>query len=100
MYALQIYCDFSGGIDIARGAAQMLGINLPQNFERPYFSMSVAEYWRRWHITLGAWMREYVFFPVMLSKPVTKISKFFRQKGKKQILKLNSDSNRASRAGP
>ena len=88
MYALQIYCDFSGGIDIARGAAQMLGINLPQNFERPYFSMSVAEYWRRWHITLGAWMREYVFFPVMLSKPVTKISKFFRQKGKKQIAKL------------
>ena len=88
MYALQIYCDFSGGIDIARGAAQMLGINLPLNFERPYFSMSVAEYWRRWHITLGAWMREYVFFPIMLSKPVTKISKFFRQKGKKQVAKL------------
>ena len=88
MYAVQIYCDFSGGIDIARGAAQMLGIDLPQNFERPYFSMSVAEYWRRWHITLGAWMREYVFFPIMLSKPVTKISKFFRQRGKKQVAKL------------
>ncbi len=88
MYALQIYCDFSGGIDIARGAAQMLGINMPNNFERPYFSMSVAEYWRRWHITLGAWMREYVFFPIMLSKPVTKISKAFRKRGKKQIAKL------------
>ena len=88
MYALQIYCDFSGGIDITRGAAQMLGINLPQNFERPYFSTSVADYWRRWHITLGAWMREFVFFPIMLSKPVTKISKAFRQKGKKQIAKL------------
>ena len=49
MYAVQIYCDFSGGIDIARGAAQMLGIDLPQNFERPYFSMSVAEYWRSPH---------------------------------------------------
>lgn len=87
-YAVQIYCDFSGGIDIARGAAQMLGIDLPQNFERPYFSQSVAEYWRRWHITLGAWMREYVFYPVMLSKPVTKLSKFFRNKGWKYLAKI------------
>ncbi len=88
VYAVQIYCDFSGGIDIARGAAQTLGIDLPQNFERPYFSQSVAEYWRRWHITLGAWMREYVFYPVMLSKPVTKISKLFRNKGWKYLAKI------------
>lgn len=88
MYALQIYCDFSGGIDIARGAAQTMGINLPQNFERPYFSTSVADYWRRWHITLGAWMREYVFFPVMLSKPLTKLSKSLRKSGKAKLAKL------------
>lgn len=88
MYALQIYCDFSGGIDIARGAAQMLGINLPQNFERPYFSTSVADYWRRWHITLGAWMREYVFYPVMLSKPVAKFSKSLRKSGKTKLAKI------------
>ncbi len=88
MYALQIYCDFSGGIDIARGAAQTLGINLPQNFERPYFSTSVADYWRRWHATLGAWMREYVFYPVMLSKPLTKISKALRKAGKAKLAKL------------
>ncbi len=88
MYALQIYCDFSGGIDIARGAAQMMGINLPQNFERPYFSTSVADYWRRWHATLGAWMREYVFYPVMLSKPLTKISKALRKAGKAKLAKL------------
>ncbi|MBQ8527133.1 MAG: MBOAT family protein [Lachnospiraceae bacterium] len=87
VYAVQIYTDFSGGIDIARGAAQVLDIYLPQNFERPYFSQSVAEYWRRWHITLGAWMREYVFYPVMLSKFVTKVSKFFRQKGMKNAAK-------------
>ncbi len=88
MYALQIYGDFSGGIDIARGAAQMLGFNLPQNFERPYFSTSVADYWRRWHATLGAWMREYVFYPVMLSKPLTKISKALRKAGKAKLAKL------------
>ncbi len=81
MYAIQIYCDFSGGIDIARGAAQMLGIDLPQNFQRPYFSTSVADYWRRWHISLGAWMREYVFYPVMLSKPLARFSKSLRKSG-------------------
>ena len=79
-YAVQIYCDFSGGIDITRGVAQMMGIELPLNFERPYFSTSVAEYWRRWHITLGAWMREYVFYPIMLSKPMSKLSKKVKEK--------------------
>lgn len=78
-YALQIYCDFSGGIDIARGAAKVLGIDLPQNFERPYFSTSVSDYWKRWHITLGGWMRDYVFYSVMLSKPVQKMSKWGRK---------------------
>ena len=78
-YSIHIYCDFSGGIDITRGAAQLLGVDLPQNFQRPYFSTSVAEYWRRWHITLGAWMRDYVFYPIMLSKPVTKMGKFARK---------------------
>ena len=78
-YAAQIYGDFSGGIDIARGAAQAMGIDLPQNFERPYFATSVADYWRRWHITLGAWMRDYVFYPIMLSRPVTKLGKLARK---------------------
>lgn len=78
-YALQIYCDFSGGIDITRGAAKALGIELPQNFERPYFSTSVSDYWRRWHITLGSWMRDNVFYAVMLSKPVQSISKWGRK---------------------
>ncbi|MBR3988602.1 MAG: MBOAT family protein [Clostridia bacterium] len=79
-YSVQIYCDFSGGTDITRGAAQMMGIELPLNFERPFFANSMADFWRRWHMSLGAWMREYVFYPVMLSKPVTKVSKSFRKK--------------------
>lgn len=79
-YSLQIYCDFSGGTDITRGAAQMMGIDLPLNFERPFFATSMADFWRRWHMSLGAWMREYVFYPVMLCKPVSKLSKTMRQR--------------------
>ncbi len=79
-YSFQIYGDFSGGTDICRGAAQMLGIDLPVNFERPFFATSMGDYWHRWHMSLGAWMREFVFYPVMLSKPVTKVSKVFRKR--------------------
>ena len=79
-YSFQIYGDFSGGTDITRGAAQMMGINLPLNFERPFFATSMADFWRRWHMSLGAWMREYVFYPVMLCKPVASLSKKMRKK--------------------
>ena len=67
MYALQLYADFSGGIDVARGVAKMLGIDLELNFRQPYFSRSINEYWRRWHITLGAWMKKYVFYSLAVS---------------------------------
>ena len=75
----QLYCDFSGGIDIARGVAEMFGIVLPENFRRPYFSRSISEYWRRWHITLNEWWREYLFFPVTLSRPMNRLSRFLRK---------------------
>lgn len=79
-YSFQIYGDFSGGTDIVRGVAQMMGINLPLNFARPFFATSMADFWRRWHMSLGAWMREYVFYPIMLCKPVTAVSKFARKR--------------------
>ena len=79
-YSFQIYGDFSGGTDITRGAAQMLGINLPENFNQPFFATSMGDFWRRWHMSLGAWMREFVFYPVMLSKPVTAVSKKARKR--------------------
>lgn len=75
LYALQLYADFSGGIDISRGVAQILGIDLAQNFKRPYFATTINDYWRRWHITLGAWMKEYVFYPLALSKRFIGVSK-------------------------
>ncbi|EGJ33818.1 MULTISPECIES: MBOAT family protein [Moorena] len=63
-YGLQLYFDFSGYVDIARGSAVLLGINLPENFDFPYFSISIADFWRRWHITLGDWIRNYLYFPL------------------------------------
>lgn len=79
-YSFYIYCDFSGGTDITRGAAQMLGIELPENFNQPFFANSMADFWRRWHMSLGAWMREYVFYPIMLCKPIASLSKKMRKK--------------------
>lgn len=75
LYALQLYTDFSGGIDISRGVAQILGIDMAQNFRRPYFATTINDYWRRWHISLGAWMKEYVFYPLALSKAFTNVTK-------------------------
>lgn len=60
-FAVQIYCDFSGYSDIALGSAQVMGIKLMQNFDRPYFSKSIAEFWRRWHISLSSWFRDYLY---------------------------------------
>ena len=79
MYGLQVYADFSGGMDIARGVAQMLGIDLELNFRQPYFSGSVEEFWRRWHITMGSWMRDYVFYPLSMSKAFTSLGKKSRK---------------------
>jgi alginate O-acetyltransferase complex protein AlgI len=63
-FAFQIYCDFSSYSDIARGSAEVMGFRLTKNFEQPYFSKSIKEFWRRWHITLGSWFRDYLYIPL------------------------------------
>lgn len=80
VYALQLYADFSGGIDISRGFAEILGIQMAENFRRPYFAVNINDYWRRWHITLGAWMKNYVFYSLAMSKRFLKMGKDLKQK--------------------
>lgn len=88
LYCIQLYGDFSGGIDITRGVARMFGIDLAENFRRPLFSTSLTDFWRRWHITLGAWMRDYLFYPLSLSKPFGRLGKFTRKHIKGKLGKI------------
>jgi len=67
-FAFQIYCDFAGYSDIARGSAQAMGFRLINNFNRPYFSKSIYEFWRRWHISLSTWLRDYIYMPLAVYK--------------------------------
>ncbi len=81
-YAIQLYADFSGYMDIAIGCSKMLGIRIAENFDAPYFSKSIAEYWRRWHISLGAWFRDYVYYPILRGNFASKIRKQLKDKNK------------------
>lgn len=87
-FVIQLYADFSGCIDIALGSAEMLGIALPENFEMPFFSQTLEEFWRKWHITLGGWLRDFVLYPLLKSAPMQAIGKtckklFGKKTGKK-----------------
>ena len=75
-YTVQLYADFSGGMDVVIGIASMFGIELDENFKRPFFSISITDFWHRWHITLGTWMKDYVFYPVTLSRWMSKFGKW------------------------
>lgn len=78
-YTIELYADFTGGIDITIGVAQALGITVCENFNRPYFSKSLKEYWRRWHISMCNWFRDYIFYPISSSKWLQSFSKFSRK---------------------
>lgn len=80
LYAAELYADFTGGIDITIGIAQMLGIRVQENFIRPYFSRNIAEYWRRWHISMGTWFKDYIFYPISVAPWLINIVK--KQKSK------------------
>lgn len=77
MYSAQQYADFSGGIDIVLGVSRLFGVSMAQNFRQPYFATSLGDFWRRWHISLGAWMRDYVFYPLALLPGMQRLGKWF-----------------------
>ena len=87
-YATQLYMEFSGCMDIIIASGQMFGIKLPENFNQPFASKSAAEFWRRWHMTLGVWFKTYIFYPVSMSKLAKKWNKFAKARFGKYIAKL------------
>ncbi len=85
LYAICQYADFSGGIDMMVAVSRLFGVEMNINFRQPYFARSIAEFWRRWHITLGSFMKDYVFFPFALCKPVMRLSKKLGKKLSKHM---------------
>lgn len=83
-FGLQLYADFSGAMDIVIGISQCFGIKLPENFQTPFFSKNLSEFWRRWHITLGAWFRDYLLYPFLKTERIISWGRHLKQRfGKK-----------------
>lgn len=79
-YTVQLYMDFSGAMDAVCGTAQIFGITMPENFRRPFFSKTISEFWSRWHISLGSWFKDYIFYPVTMSKPMKNLTSAARKR--------------------
>lgn len=79
-YTIQLYMDFSGTMDAVVGIGQIFGITMPENFRQPFFSRTVSEFWTRWHISLGNWFKDCIFYPVSMSKPMKNLTSSARKK--------------------
>lgn len=79
-YTIQLYMEFSGSLDAVIGVSQILGIKMPENFKQPFASKTISEFWQRWHITLGTFFKDYIFYPISLSQPMKKLTTKSREK--------------------
>lgn len=79
-YTCQLYMEFSGTMDIVLGSGEIFGIQMPENFRQPFFSQSISEFWTRWHITLGTWFKDYIYYPLSLSHPLRRLTTFGRKR--------------------
>ncbi len=84
-FTLQLYTNFSGSIDIIMGISEIIGISLPENFTSPFFSKTITEFWRNWHITLGAWLKDYIFYPLQKSNFMQSLTKKCKNKFGKKV---------------
>lgn len=91
-YTVQLYMEFSGCMDIVNGSAELFGIRLPENFRRPFCARNAAEFWRRWHITLGVWFKTYIFYPVSMSGAVKKWNQYGRKNLGKYVTMLGTSA--------
>lgn len=87
-YTVQLYMEFSGTMDIVIGSGKMFGVDLPENFRQPFASRNAADFWRRWHITLGVWFKTYIFYPMSVSGIVKKWNQFGRKHLNKYMTRL------------
>lgn len=87
-YTIQLYMEFSGCMDIVIGSGRLFGVYMPENFRQPFCSKNASEFWRRWHITLGVWLKTYIFYPVSMSAVVKKWNRFAKKHVGKYITKV------------
>lgn len=79
-YTIQLYMDFSGAMDAVVGTGQIFGVTMPENFQRPFFSRTISEFWTRWHISLGTWFKDHIFYPVTMSKSMKNLTSAARKR--------------------